>query len=265
MVVIPNGTHQGKTMAGMLEGQVAIITGAGGGLGTGIAHGLSRQGAAIVVAELSQDKGQALEKSVCESGGRALFIQTDVSNKASVEVMVQKAVAEFGRIDILVNNAAIYPSRPWTEITEQEWDQVFAVNIKGYYLCARAVYPHMQKQQRGKIVNVSSITFLLGQWENLMDYVSSKGAIVGFTKSLAREVGKDGITVNCIAPGAFPTAAEKIQPDPEGYNAFVLNSQSVKRRGTPDDIANAVLFFVSDLSDFITGQTLSVDGGWAMV
>jgi 3-oxoacyl-[acyl-carrier protein] reductase len=252
-------------MAGMLEGQVAIITGAGGGLGTGIAHGLSKQGASIVIAELAQEKGQALEQSLKEAGGSALFIQTDVSDKASVEAMVKKAADAFGHIDILVNNAAIYPSRPWTEIKEEEWDQVFAVNVKGYYLCARAVYPYMQKQRHGKIVNISSITYLLGQWENLMDYVSSKGAIVGFTKSLAREAGKDGITVNCIAPGAFPTDAEKIHPDPESYNAFVLNSQSIKRRGTPEDIANAVLFFVSEMSDFISGQTLAVDGGWAMV
>jgi 3-oxoacyl-[acyl-carrier protein] reductase len=120
----------------------------------------------------------------------------------------------------------------------------------------------MKARGSGKIVNISSITFLQGKWDKLLHYVSTKGAVVGFTRALARELGTEGINVNCIAPGAFPTDAEKIHPDPEGYNRTVLESQMIKRRGTTDDIANAVLFLVSPLSDFITGQTLVVDGGW---
>jgi NAD(P)-dependent dehydrogenase (short-subunit alcohol dehydrogenase family) len=178
--------------------------------------------------------------------------------------MVEQAVATFGGVDILVNNAAIYPARAWTELSEAEWDRVFAVNIKGYYLCARAVYPSMKTRGGGAIINISSITFFLGKWDRLLDYVSTKGAVVGFTKALARELGPEGIRVNCIAPGAFPTDAEKIHPDPEGYNRFVLENQAIKRRGTPTDMAKAVLFFASDLSDFVTGQSLLVDGGWAM-
>jgi 3-oxoacyl-[acyl-carrier protein] reductase len=192
-----------------------------------------------------------------------LAVVCDVAQATAVEAMVQQATATYGGVDILVNNAAIYPYRPWIEIVEADWDRVFAVNIKGYYLCARAVYPSMKARGGGKIVNVSSITFFLGQWGMLLDYVSSKGAIVGFTRALAREVGADNINVNCIAPGAFPTDAEKIHPNPEGYEATILKSQCIQRRGRPEDMANAVLFFAGPMSDFITGQSLLVDGGWA--
>ena len=164
---------------------------------------------------------------------------------------------------MLVNNAAIYPRRAWTEITEEEWDRVLAVNLKGYFHCSRACYPSMKASGGGRIVNVSSITFLIG-FSMLLDYVSSKGAIVGFTRALAREVGPDGITVNAIAPGAFPTDAERIHPNPDEYNQWVLDQQSIKRRGTPADIGNLVVFLSSDASSFVTGQTVVIDGGWTM-
>jgi 3-oxoacyl-[acyl-carrier protein] reductase len=246
----------------LLKGKVAVITGAGGALGGGTARRLAKEGAAVVIADVKVEATQDAAKEIQQAGGQALGVVCDVSRKSDVEAMIDKAAETFGGVDILVNNAAIYPSRPWTEITEEEWDRVFAVNIKGYYLCARAAYPHMKARGSGKIVNISSITFLQGKWDKLLHYVSTKGAVVGFTRALARELGTEGINVNCIAPGAFPTDAEKIHPDPEGYNRTVLESQMIKRRGTTDDIANAVLFLVSPLSDFITGQTLVVDGGW---
>lgn len=249
---------------GILKDKVAIVTGGGGALGAGIAQGLVRAGAAVVIAEIKPDAGQAVATEIQAAGGQVLAVTCDVSDKVSVETMVAQTVSRFAGVDILVNNAAIYPSRPWTDISEEEWDRVFAVNIKGYYLCARAVYPSMAARGGGKIVNISSITFFLGRWDNLLDYVSTKGAVVGFTKALARELGPHQINVNCIAPGAFPTDAEKIHPDPKGYNAFVLENQAIKRRGTPEDMAKAVLFFASDQSDFITGQSLVVDGGWFM-
>ncbi len=248
----------------LLGHQVAIVTGGGGGLGAGISRGLAQAGAAVILADVKMEAAQAVAAEIQADGGQAMAVECDVSSRTSVAAMVAQTTAAYGGVDILVNNAAIYPSRPWTEIPEEEWDRVFAVNIKGYFLCARAVYPSMQQRGGGQIVNISSITFFLGAWGNLLDYVSSKGAIVGFTKGLARELGRDNIRVNCIAPGAFPTDAEKINPDPEGYNAFVLQNQALKRRGTPADMANAVLFFASDLSGFITGQSLLVDGGWAM-
>lgn len=248
----------------LLKGKVAIVTGGGGALGAGIAQGLAQAGAAVVLADVNQAAAAVVADSIVAAGGQALAVACDVADRASVEAMVAQTVAAYGGVDILVNNAAIYPARPWTEITEAEWDRVFAVNIKGYYLCARAVYASMKARGGGKIINISSITFFLGKWDRLLDYVSTKGAVVGFTKGLARELGADGITVNCIAPGAFPTDAEKIHPDPEAYNQFVLENQAIKRRGTPTDMANAVLFFASDLSAFVTGQSLLVDGGWVM-
>lgn len=248
----------------LLKDKVAIITGGGGALGAGMAHGLAQAGAAVVLADVKQAAAASVADEIVAQGGQALAVACDVADSASVEAMVAQTIATYGGVDILVNNAAIYPARPWTEITETEWDRVFAVNIKGYYLCARAVYPSMKARGGGKIINISSITFFLGKWDRLLDYVSTKGAVVGFTKGLARELGPEGITVNCIAPGAFPTDAEKIHPDPEGYNRSVLENQAIKRRGTPADMANAVLFFASDLSDFVTGQSLLVDGGWVM-
>lgn len=246
----------------LLTGKVAIVTGAGGALGAGITHGLSQAGAAVVLADVKIEATEAVAAQIRNDGGRATAVRCDISQSSEVEEMVQQATASYGGVDILVNNAAIYPYRAWTEIDEAEWDRVFAVNIKGYYLCARAVYPSMKARGGGKIVNISSITFFLGQWGKLLDYVSSKGAIVGFTRALAREVGVDNINVNCIAPGAFPTDAEKIHPNPEGYEALILQNQAIQRRGRPEDIANAVLFFASPLSDFISGQSLLVDGGW---
>ncbi len=247
-------------MEPLLKGKVAIVTGAGGALGGGAARGMAKEGAAIVIADLKG--GEETAQAIRQAGGQAIAVKCDVSHKASVDAMVEEAVKAFGGVDILMNNAAIYPSRPWTEISEEEWDRVFAVNIKGYYLCARAVYPHMEARGAGKIINMSSVTFALGRWDNLLHYVSTKGAVVGFTRALARELGPENINVNCIAPGAFPTDAERIHPDPVAYNQFVLENQMLKRRGTPDDIANAVIFLASHMSDFITGQMIVVDGGW---
>ena len=246
-----------------LDGRVAIVTGAGGGLGGGICSALTQAGAAVAAVDVEGEKAEQVAESVSHEGARCLAFETDVSDRSSVEEMAKRVTGEFGGVDILVNNAAIYPSRPWTEITEEEWDEVLAVNLKGYFLCARAAYPHMRGRGQGRVINVASITFFIG-FANLLDYVSSKGGVVGFTRTLAREVGPEGVTVNAISPGAFPTDAEKIHPDPEGYNRWVLDQQSIKRRGTPEDIGNLVAFLGSDAASFITGQTVEIDGGWLM-
>jgi 3-oxoacyl-[acyl-carrier protein] reductase len=246
-----------------LEGRVAFVTGAGGGLGEGICTSLAAAGAAVACADVVTGRAEQIARQVADAGGRTLPLHVDVADRESVDAAVRRTAAELGGIDILVNNAAVYPRRPWTEITEEEWDRVLAVNLKGYFNCARACYPSMRERGGGHVVNVSSITFMVG-FEMLLDYVSSKGAIVGFTRALAHEVGVEGITVNAIAPGAFPTDAEKIHPDPEGYNQWALDQQCIKRRGTPQDIGNLVVFLSSDASSFITGQTVVIDGGWAM-
>jgi NAD(P)-dependent dehydrogenase (short-subunit alcohol dehydrogenase family) len=246
-----------------LEGRVAVVTGAGGGLGEGECLALAAAGAAVASVEMDERKLRRIIETVEAGGGRALGVQADVSDRSSVEAMAERVATELGGIDILVNNAAIYPSRPWTEITEEEWDRVLAVNLKGYYLCARACFASMAARGHGRIINLSSVTFFVG-FENLLDYVSSKGGVIGFTRALAKEVGPEGITVNAIAPGAFPTDAEKIHPDPAGYNQWVLDRQSLKRRGTPEDIGNLVQFLASDASSFITGQLFVIDGGWVM-
>lgn len=248
-------------VAGPLEGRVAFVTGGGGGLAEGICARLAADGASVAAVDVSREKAERVAR-LAEANG-AIALEVDVSDRNSVEAAVADVARELGGVDILVNNAAVYPRRAWTEIEEEEWDRVMAVNLKGYFLCARAVYPYMKERGRGNIVNVASITFFVG-WTLLLDYVASKGGIVGFTRTLAREVGPDNINVNAIAPGAFPTDAEKIHPDQEGYNRWVLEQQSIKRRGTPEDVGNLVAFLASDASSFITGQTIGIDGGWMM-
>jgi len=246
-----------------LEGRVAIVTGAGGGLGEGICSALASSGAAVAAVDVARDKAERVAERVSRNGARCVAFEADVSDRSSVEEMARRVTGEFGSVDILVNNAAIYPIRPWTEIREEEWDEVLAVNLKGYFLCARAVFPHMKARGHGRIINVASITFFIG-FANLLDYVSSKGGVVGFTRTLAREVGPEKITVNAVSPGAFPTDAEKIHPNPDEYNRWVLDQQSIKRRGTPEDVGNLAAFLASDAASFITGQTIEIDGGWAM-
>lgn len=250
-------------MAGDLEGRIAIVTGAGGGLGEGICLGLASAGAAVVCAGRTQESIDAIRDRVVSAGGKAISVLCDITDGASVDAMIASTTEQLGGVDILINNAAIYPRRAWTEITPEEWDEVLTTNLKGYFLCSRAAFPSMKERGHGRIINIASIT-VFGGWGMLLDYVTSKGGIVAFTRALAREIGPEGVTVNTISPGAFPTDAEKIHPDPDGYTRFVLENQSIKRRGTPEDIGNLVTFLSSDKASFITGQLIQIDGGWVM-
>ena len=248
---------------GSLDSRVAILTGGGGGLGEGICGALTAAGASVTVADRQREEAERVAEGASSNGARAIAVEADVSDSSSVKAMVERTVSEFGGVDIVVNNAAIYPLRPWLEIEEEEWDRVMAVNLKGYFLCARAAYASMRERGRGRVINVASITFMIG-WAGFLDYVSSKGGVVGFTRTLAREVGPDGATVNAISPGAFPTAAERVHPDQEALNNRILEQQCLKRRGTPEDVGNLAAFLASDAASFITGQTIEIDGGWAM-
>ena len=254
-------------MAGRLEGRVAIITGGGHGIGKAYAARLATEGAKVVIAELDGASANAVAAELTAQGFDAIAVQTDVANEASVNNMAQQTIARFGRIDVLVNNAAIFATvpmsrSPFDQISVEEWDRMMSVNVKGTWLASRAVVPQMRKQAYGKIINVSSGTALKGS-PSRIHYVTSKAGILGFTKTLANEVGKDGICVNCVAPGS--TLSEE-NPDDDilKMRAQAANARALKRVQTPEDLTGAVVFFASADSDFITGQTLVVDGGSCM-
>jgi len=254
-------------MAGRLAGRVAIITGGGHGIGKAYAARLATEGAKVVIAELDGASANAVAAELTAQGFDAIAVQTDVANEASVNNMAQQTIAKFGRIDVLVNNAAIFATvpmsrSPFDQISVEEWDRMMSVNVKGTWLASRAVVPQMRKQAYGKIINVSSGTALKGS-PSRIHYVTSKAGILGFTKTLANEVGKDGICVNCVAPGS--TLSEE-NPDDDilKMRAQAANARALKRVQTPEDLTGAVVFFASADSDFITGQTLVVDGGSCM-
>ena len=237
-----------------LEGRVAIVTGAGQGIGRAIAEKLRAEGASVVVADKNSETA---EKAAAEIGGTAHV--ADVSDPDQVSALVAAAASQFGRIDILVNDAAIVPFVPWEELDFAEWRRVMSVNIDGVFLTCKAVYPHMKQAGYGRIVNICSNVVTAGT-PNMAHYVSSKGAVFAFTRSLATEVGAHGITVNAVAPGL--TASEGVLASPHaGAFDFVVSLQSIPRRGVPADIAPAVAFLASEEAHWITGQMLTADGG----
>jgi 3-oxoacyl-[acyl-carrier protein] reductase len=244
-----------------VEGKAAIVTGAATGIGRATARLLAERGARVVAVGLQPDELAATVKTITDGGGEAIGVDADVSDPDAIETVAAAAQGAFGGTDILVNNAAIYPIGPWHEMDAEQWDAVFATNIRGYFLLARAVRAQMIARGGGVVVNVSSVTFFTGN-ALLLAYVASKGAVIGFTRALAREAGPDGIRANAVAPGAFPTAATEIHADQEGLWRDVLESQAIKRRGEVEDVARAIVFFASDDASFVTGQTLLVDGGW---
>jgi len=245
--------------------KVAVVTGSSRGIGRGVALALAREGCALtIVYRKRRDKADEVVKSIEEMGGKAIAMQCDVSKREDVEALFKAAIDEFGKVDILVNSAGIAMRGSITETTDEVWDKHMAVNLKGVFLCSQIAARHMVERNYGKIVNISSNSGFGIAMDGETAYGVSKAGVIQLTKSSAYELGKHNINVNCIAPGAIETDMLRGNRSDEEYEKVLegrRNRASLGITGTPEDIANAVLFFANDKSKFITGKTLLVDGG----
>ena len=241
-----------------LLGKVALVTGAAQGIGRAIALLLAQKGADIVVSDINLEKAEETAREIEAIGRRAMAIRADVANTNDVERMVEAILERFGQIDILVNNAGITRDKLILRMTEEDWDAVLNVNLKGTFNCTKAVVRHMSKQRRGKIVNIASV---VGEMGNVgqANYSASKAGVIGFTKTIAREFAQRGINVNAIAPGYIETPMTEVLP--EKVKEELRRMIPMERLGRSEDVAEAVLFLVSEASRYITGQVLNVNGG----
>ncbi|HZR59337.1 MAG TPA: SDR family oxidoreductase [Xanthobacteraceae bacterium] len=241
------------------------MTGGAQGIGAAYAAALAAEGADVVIADIV-DTQRAVD-TIGNTTGRIIGVHCDVASAKSCDDMAAAAIRAFGKIDILVNNAAIFASitrKPFEELSVDEWDQVMAVNVRGTFNAVKAVFPDMKKNKRGKIINVSSATVFSGT-PGMLHYVTSKGAVVAFTRSLAREVAVHGITVNGIAPGLTMSEGLLNQRDVlEPFAKVAMASRAIKREQLPEDLVGTLLYLASSDSDFMTGQTITVDGGYVM-
>ncbi len=248
-----------------LEGRVAAVTGAGRGFGEQSARELANLGASVAIVELEQGLGEQVATELNQTGFTAFAAPCDVSDPGQVTAAFQSVERELGPVDILVNNAGIAARTSFLETTEAEWDQVFAVNLTGTYLCCKATMPGMVERGFGRIVNISSIAGKRGGgFLGRTPYSASKAGVLGLTKALAREFATDGITVNAIAPGAMDTEMTKILRTDHELRARIESFVPLGRRGVIQDVADAVAFLCSDLASYFTGETINVDGGVSM-
>jgi NAD(P)-dependent dehydrogenase (short-subunit alcohol dehydrogenase family) len=245
-----------------LKDRVVIITGAGQGIGRVFAMAFARAGSRTVIAEVNEKTAASVSAEIMAAGGQALAVATDVAEEASIKEMIGIVEDQYGRIDVLINNAGIFSTlemRPFDQIPLDEWEQVLRVNLTGPFLCARAVLPAMRRAKWGRIINVASGAVRLGR-PNYLHYIATKSALMGMSLSMAREVGADGITVNAILPGATFTEIERKTITP-AQKERVIAMQCVPRAEVPEDLVGAVLFLASEASAFVTGQSINLDGG----
>jgi 3-oxoacyl-[acyl-carrier protein] reductase len=248
-----------------IAGRTVIVTGGGRGIGKVYSTRLAEAGAKVVVADIVAEESDAVARAIRDAGGEALSAPTDVTDPVQTQSMADAAVEKFGRIDGLINNASLMsalPRQSWMKIPLDEWDRVMAVNLRGIFLCCRAVYPVMQKQKFGRIINISSSRFWTGQ-PNRLHYTTSKAGVIGLTRALAREVGEDNIAVNAITPG-LTLSETQVATTSSNYTAGRDQRRVFKRDQYPDDLVGTVMFLLSDGSGFISGQTFNVDGGESM-
>lgn len=244
---------------GLVQGKVVIVTGGARGIGRAYCTALAKEGAQVVVADVI-DTSSAVDE-VQAGGGEALGVNVDISNEQSNEAMAEATIDRFGRIDVLINNAAVFSETTrgaFTGVSIEEWDRTFAVNVRGVWLSCKAVYPQMSKQKSGKIINIASNTVYKGT-VGFPHYVASKSALLGLTRCLALELGPEGITVNTLSPDLIPNP--ELRPTDENSDKFVVAGRALKRTQVADDMVGTMLYFCSDSSDFVTGQSLLVNGG----
>jgi NAD(P)-dependent dehydrogenase (short-subunit alcohol dehydrogenase family) len=247
-----------------LKGKVVIITGARRGMGRSHAIAFAKEGAKVVVSDISLEDCEKVVKEIKKLGGEAMAVKCDVSKKEEVEEMVRKTIEKWGRIDVLVNNAAIAQFKPFLEMTEEDWDRTMDINLKGYFLCAQAVAKEMVKQKSGVIINIASIA--MGQtgigFPTLVHYVASKGGVVAMTEALALELAPYGIRVNSVSPGIIDTPmVDPVRADKKTLEGILMRVP-MRRMGKPEEVSNLVLFLASDASSYMTGSNVVIDGGW---